>query len=532
MILSTPLTGFLFIIDEDGYRYGFGYPVVFIFGIIALLSASIEIIRNWKHIRKSQALNVILFSVASCCTIALQIRHPEYQLTGLACTITVFSAFLSLSSPGHFFDSSTGTLNKLAFKDTLISPKFETNSSAIILKLTKTNKLKDTFGIEGRYYITRQFMKRISIICNTKNVFYLFNDTYIILLDKANAAETYGREIQKLTSSAIQIFPSTTSTATINYLLSARINVINNIETLLYGQNEDITYSLDEIISLINYIATTNKDKTLTIVTKEIVSDFKETLRRQRVVEKAIKNESFEVFLQPIYSVTQNTYIGAEALLRLKDDNGEYIPPASFIPEAEANGDILKISDIMLQKTCDFINETKLFDKGIQTVNINLSVVQCMSDGIIDHICEIFERNHISPTLIRFEITESVAVNDEARFSKLLEEMTKRGFEYALDDYGTGYSNTSKILTHNFAEIKFDKSLIDSMSENDENEKAMKYLFDLTKEKRMISLAEGVETKEAVDMLKKLGCNMIQGFYYARPMPPAEFSKFLDEHNN
>lgn len=532
LILSTPFTHFLFIYDADTpYTHSYGYIELYTMSFLFMGAALLEVIKYRKRLSTGRVMVVFIFMLITLIAVILQMIYPTLQLTSLACAISVFSAYISLHSPGSYYDFSTGTLNKIAFKEILFSREQKTTKSAIILKMTKTNKLKDVFGIEGRYHITRQFMNRVKEICETKHVYYLFNDTFVILFDKSGVAEKYGKKLREQTLTSMKIFPSENTENSINYIISARINVINDFAMLLRSEDGQTDYTSDETIALINYIASLRQPHHYTVIDQTVVSEFKERIRLQRIVENAILKESFEVHMQPIFSIKQNAFVGAEALLRLKDSDGSYIPPLSFIPEAETNGDILKISDIMLQKTCDFINETKLFDKGIQTVNINLSMIQCMYDGIIDHISDILFRNHISPTLIRFEITESVAVNDETRFTKLLEEMTERGIEYALDDYGIGYSNTSQILNHPFSEIKFDKSIIDSLASSGENENAIRYLFELAKEKKMISLAEGVETKEVYEQLKKIGCDMIQGFYFAHPMSADEFVKFLEEHN-
>jgi len=531
LVFSTPFTHFLFVMTEDYYAHSYGYFIMYSVAAGFMIAANIEALRNRRNTTAKQRLTVMVFTVTSAVSILSQIFWNELQLTGISCSVTVFAATLSLHSPSSYFDRSTGALNKLAFKEIIQSPRFRTHSSVIIFKLTKTNKLKDIFGIEGRYFITRQLMDAIRKTCNTEKVFYLFNDTYIIVFNREYDAEEYGRKLHGLISCPMEIYPQVNSRNKINYILSARINIINDSVMLCRSHDGRTNYTTDEIISLVNFIATSRQPHHYAIINPAIISDFEKSIKVHRLVEEAIQKESFEVFLQPIFSIKQNAFVGAEALLRLKDENGEYISPLKFIPEAESNGDILRISDIMIQKTCDFINKTKLFDKGIQTVNINLSMIQCMYEGIIDHICGILEKNNISPTLIRFEITESVTAGDEARFARLLDEMNKRGIEYALDDYGTGYSNTSKILNHSFSEIKFDKSIIDSIHNNPENEKAIRYLFDLAKEKKMIALAEGVETKEIADRLKSIGCDMIQGFYFAHPMNSDDFAQFLEEHN-
>lgn len=531
-IFSTPFTHFLYTFNHETFMtYNFGYYLLFVAAFIYILLGVIEILQNRKKFSRTNILFLTLFSSTTIFLVAFQMKNPHMSTIGFACATAIFSAFLTLQSPGSYYDPSTGTLNKNAFLEVLLSFKQEHPGSVVIFKMTKTNKIKDLFGIEGRYFITRQFMDLLRIKCHSEKIFYLFNDTYIIYLNKAGDAENAGKIIRELTTQSLPFYPSQASKTIINYRITGRIFVVNDFRMLTQSNDGKTVYTTNETISLINYIALSFQPHHLSIIDDAIISAFQEQVRIKHLVENAIENKSFEVFMQPIFSLKENAFTGAEALLRLKDENGNYIPPLSFIPEAEANGDIMPISDIMIQKTCDFINRTRLFEKGIQTVNINLSMIQCMYEGIVDHICDILDRNKVSPTLIRFEITESLAANDEVRFEKLLDEMTERGIEYALDDYGTGYSNTSKILSHSFSEIKFDKSIIDSISQGDNNENAIRYLFDLTKEKKMISLAEGVENKETVEILKKIGCDMIQGFYFARPMNSEDFAKFLEENN-
>ncbi len=531
-ILSTPFTHFLFLYGpSQPYTHSYGYFGLYAVGLVFITAILIELIKYRNQINKGSIFSLLLFCFLSLFAVGIQMYFPNLQITGFATTVAVVAAFLTIQNPGLFYDQSTGTLNKVAFIEKLSSFNPKKPGSLIVFKLAKTNKIKDLFGIEGRYYITRQFMNTLQNEFKNARIFYLFNDTYIILFKKIGEAEAAGNRIYELTNQSMNFYPVEGSSTIINYRISGRIHIINNTGLIMHSNTSSDFYTTDETISLINYIATSWTPHHVAFVDYNIIQQFQEQIRVKHIVEEAIKNESFEVFMQPIFSLKENSFTGAEALLRLKNTDGTYIPPLQFIPEAEANGDIIQISDIMIQKTCDFINKTNLFDKGIQSININLSMIQCMYEGIIDHICEILNRNHISPTLIRFEITESVAANDEIRFTRLLEEMSSRGIEYALDDFGTGYSNTSKILNHNFSEIKFDKSLIDTMTSDGENENAIRYLFDLAKEKKMVSLAEGVETKENVERLKKIGCDLIQGFYYAYPMPADEFMNFLEEHN-
>lgn len=531
LILSTPLTNFLYYHNAEGQLFhGTGYYTLFIPASLFVFQSVFEILRYRKNLLPGQILFLTIFSSSTLILVMFQAKYPHMSTSGFACATVVFAGFLTLQNPGSFFDSSNGTLNKRAFLETLVSFNREKPGSILIFKMTKTNKLKDLFGIEGRYYITRQFMALVRNECHTDKVYYLFNDTYIILLNKVGQADEAAKTLKKLITRSQRFSPAANASTKITYRITGRIHIVNNFLMLTQSPDGKTSFTNDETISLINYIATSFQPHHISHVDQNIISQFQDQIRIKHLVADAIDHKSFEVFMQPIFSLQENRFTGAEALLRLQDEEGNYIPPLSFIPEAEANGDIIPISDIMIQKTCDFINRTRLFERGIKTVNVNLSMIQCMYEGIVPHICGILKRNNVSPSLIRFEITESVAASDEVRFEKLLEEMNENGIEYALDDYGTGYSNTSKVLNHSFSEIKFDKSIIDTVSQSTDNENAVRYLFDLAKEKKMISLAEGVEDKETFEILKKIGCDMIQGFYFARPMPAEDFSRFLDDH--
>ena len=530
-ISTSPFTHFIFYYDKTGnYFHSLGFVILYGVAACFLVASIIEIIHFRKKLHPLKIVTVFFYTLSLLTAALVQLYYPRLQITSFACTTSCLMAFLTLQNPSSFFDSSTGTLNKIAFREVLLYNKTSMPGSAVIFKHTKTNKIKDLFGIEGRYFITRQFLEQVKAVCEETKIFYLFNDTYVLTFPNKNDAEVYGLKIKELISNPLKFLANQESSNFIEYKISGRTNVLNDFEMLTQSADGKVEFTIDESIALINSIAVAIQPHHFTIIDDSKIKEFQEQMRLHRIVDNDIKNESFEVFLQPIYSIKENAFVSAEALIRLKDEDGTYIPPLAFIPEAEANGDIIQISDIMIQKTCDFINETNLFDKGIQTVNINLSMIQCMYEGIVDHICEILNRNNISPTLIRFEITESVAAHDEALFARLLEEMTAKGIEYALDDYGTGYSNTSSVLSHKFSEIKFDKSLIDSALAGSGNDNALKYLFDITKEKNMVSLAEGVESKEAVELLKKIGCDLIQGFYFAEPMPVNEFKKFLSEN--
>ena len=235
--------------------------------------------------------------------------------------------------------------------------------------------------------------------------------------------------------------------------------------------------------------------------------------------------------MQPIYNLHTKSFTGAEALLRLKNEDGEYIPPMDYIPKAESDGDIVSIGRIVLRKTCEYISKGNLKNLGIEKVHINLSVVECMQDDIVKVIVDTLESYNVPRDFIRLEITETMLAADSEKLLHTMLDLSEHGIDFALDDYGTGDSNTSRMLSFPFSEIKFDKSLIDSM-QNKEGNLLMKHLTSMIKDIDRLVLAEGVEIPADVELLKNMNCDLIQGFYFAKPMPREEFVKFLSTNRD
>jgi EAL domain-containing protein (putative c-di-GMP-specific phosphodiesterase class I) len=156
-----------------------------------------------------------------------------------------------------------------------------------------------------------------------------------------------------------------------------------------------------------------------------------------------------------------------------------------------------------------------------------------MQDNIVNKLISIIDEHALPHELFRFEITESMIAKNEKLLVSVMNQFQSQGFELALDDYGTGYSNTARMMQYNYSEIKFDKSLIKEIETNETKRLVVKHHISMLKETGNTTvLAEGVETKELADLLKKLNCDYIQGFYYARPMGIIQFSDFFKQHQS
>ena len=242
---------------------------------------------------------------------------------------------------------------------------------------------------------------------------------------------------------------------------------------------------------------------------------------------QALKHDRFEVYYQPLYTVRNGSFTEAEALLRLKGPDGAYIPPDRFIPVAEVSGQIAEIGCMVLQRVCSDLRYLLSCRIDIDAVSVNLSVVQLMGEDAVPRLLRIIRESGVSPSRILFEITESILISNYTLIAEKIRKLSGAGIQFALDDFGTGYSNITNVIDLPFDVVKLDKTLVwDSMK----SRRCNVMVRELTKTFKNINLtvtAEGVETEEHDSFVRMCGCDKIQGFRYARPMPVSRAAEYF-----
>ncbi|MGN0342033.1 MAG: EAL domain-containing protein [Roseburia sp.] len=244
------------------------------------------------------------------------------------------------------------------------------------------------------------------------------------------------------------------------------------------------------------------------------------------IIADAIANHRFEMYYQPIYSTREKRFLSAEALIRLKDEKYGFISPELFITAAERNGTILQIGDFVLDSVCGFLAECREKGLPIEFIEINLSMTQCVQKNLTEKVLFYLEKYHLKPEQINLEITETAANTAHDIVIQNIDCLTEKGIYFSLDDYGTGYSNITRIISLPFRIVKLDKSLADKIDDG-------KVKILLTNTVRMLKetgaeiVVEGVETEDALRQFVDMGCDYIQGYYFSKPLPEQEFMEFI-----
>lgn len=251
----------------------------------------------------------------------------------------------------------------------------------------------------------------------------------------------------------------------------------------------------------------------------------------EQMLEEAMKEDRIEVFYQPIYSTREKRFVSAEALVRMRDRDGRLVPPGSFISVAEANGKILPLGEIVFEKVCRFFTRESLEQYGLHYIEVNLSVVQCGYSELAEDYIGIMEKYQIDPHYINLEITESASMAAKKTLLENMRRLMEYGVYFSLDDFGTGQSNLNYIVDMPVNIVKFDREMSQAFFRDDKAKYVMNAAMQMIHGMKLKIVSEGIETKDQYLAMEELDIDYIQGYYFSKPLPEAEFLAFLQEND-
>lgn len=413
--------------------------------------------------------------------------------------------------------------NKFIQKNT--APKY-----ILILDIEKFRAFNSYYGHDkGRELIIQLAKRLVQTLKNYNNIICRFtNDIFAILIetnDRINiiADNLFGslRHIE-VNGEIYNIYPI------------IGIYKIKNNENILLAIDKAMT-AHDEIIGDYN--------KKYNMYSEETEKVILEEQQIETIMEEALENGEFKVFYQPKVDLKTNKVISCEALVRWFRE-GKFISPNRFIPLFEKNRFIIKLDKYIFQKACEDIqyinkllkekdclknynhknthNQPFTYNSFI-TASINISKEHFAYDNFIQEYYDMVKQTNVPRELIELEITESASVYKGINLKQITKDMKQKGFTIALDDFGTGYSSLNMLQDLSIDVLKIDKSFIDRIDKSN----LVKYIINMAKDFNIKTVAEGVETKEQIDILKNMGCDMAQGYYYAKPLSREDFVEYL-----
>ena len=519
LALSNPLTHFYFTLDlANGYVRGVGNPFTHVSSISYILCAAVIAIYNRKKISKSVFAALCAFMVLSLAAILLQFVFTGYILTGVACTCCILLVHLSTQSNSMVSDELTGTFKRQVFLQMIeMHLKDGKKGDIIALALRDFKFANEVFGVKTCDRLLKEVAGFLKDLAPTGRV-YRFDGDVFCIADPNGAENT-----DKILNLIVDRFKKPWRFQGINYSLNCGLGVV--------PVGKSGTETVDEIVSAIDFAIQESKHRENGVVRGGEI--FNEKFRRKNHIRAmlayALENDGFEVYYQPIYSLATNRYATCEALVRMRDPEFGLIPPDEFIPMTEENGMIVTIGLIVFEKVCQFMTAHPYTEGGFETIGVNLSVVQCMQESLAADLIAIMEHYKLPPERFKFEITETVAAASMSTLRSTMQRLIDYGCAFALDDFGIGYSGVTNMLNLPFKLIKLDKSLTDRLTGEPRTKIAVEAIIHLIHRLDMRVIAEGVEVAEEVEILRELGCDYIQGYYFSRPLPETAFTALVKE---
>lgn len=263
---------------------------------------------------------------------------------------------------------------------------------------------------------------------------------------------------------------------------------------------------------------------------REIRNKVVEETELESEIEGAIERGEFKIFVQPKISIQGNNEIaGGEVLVRWQNPGKGMIPPGQFIPIMERAGKIVILDRYMFELSCKWLHHYLKSGKKAINLAVNVSKIGMLRDDFVDYYGSIKEKYKIPDGLLELEFTETVMLNDDMVFNHLVEKLHEKGFICSLDDFGAGYSSLNLLKNVSIDIVKLDIMFFRKSSDIKRERIVISNIINMAKELRIKTIAEGVEYTETVEFLKSAGCDVIQGYVFAKPMPIEEFEKLLLE---
>lgn len=242
----------------------------------------------------------------------------------------------------------------------------------------------------------------------------------------------------------------------------------------------------------------------------------------EEMLLNSIKNNEFIIFLQPKFDTITEKIVGAEALIR-KLENGKIIMPSEFIPEYERTGIVTKLDTYVLEEVCKLQKKWRKLNLLLLPISINESRHHLKNTNHIRELQEMINKYQADSSLIELEMTETTVVEDIFLAKKAAESVKELGFVVSMDDFGTGYSAFNILKDIEIDILKIDKEFFKNLENNKRAQIIIETIINMCKKLKIKTVAEGIETKQQVEFLKKIGCDIIQGYYFSKPIPVEDF---------
>jgi len=425
-----------------------------------------------------------------------------------------------------YFDPVTGLTNKILFNDRLNqnihhADRNKENIGVLFIDLDNFKYVNDSMGHTAGDRLLKIVAERLNnCLRKTDTVARWGGDEFSIILPKIKNV----KDISLLCHRILQ------NELTNIILDNQELRITASIGIALFPQDGDSVEALIQNADTAMYKAKEKGKNQFRFFKPKMNIDIKERVSNESNLYKAIKNEEFILLFQPQINLKDNKLIGFEALIRWNSPDKGVLAPYKFIPIAEETNLIIPLGQWIIEETCK--QNKKWHDMGYKlTCAVNISAKQFVKSNLVNIIKTVLKKTNLKPEYLELELTETILMENIDKTLTILNELKKMGVKVSIDDFGTGYSSLSYLKKFPIDTLKIDQSFISTIRESKDDQSATiaNIVIDLGHKLGMNVIAEGVETKEQVDFLKKYACDKIQGYIISEPVNEIEFNLLLNK---
>jgi len=506
-------------IFNDGsslYTYGNVVLLTYLVCGIYILFTLVMVILLRKRINAKRKFAIYFWMGCWAMVATIQFVNNALLVVSFAMALACMYMYCKLENPEYHLDFATNVFNKKGFSMIMREHlKYEEKRTLVTVAIGNLNMINEVFGS----HVVEQIIVAISVYMDKLSgatLFRIEDSLFCLSFEKPEDAEKAVEQLQKRFES--------------NWMAGGILIEINVFMSFI----EDISMfkSVEDLEEVVHYFASESQKKTpgeILFVNEKELKVRQRGVEIQKALEWALKNDGVEVYYQPIYNISEGKFSAAEALVRLRAKDGSVIMPGDFIEFSEKNGMILTLGEIVFRKVCEFFRRMHVEEYGIEYIEVNLSVVQCMQEDMARTLKNIMGEYQIPPYRINFEITETAAVNSQKAIERNMNELIAYGCGFSLDDYGSGYSNLSYVVKLPVKIIKIDKLMVDEYFTSEKTRIATDYTIEMLHKLGMELVVEGIENEEQYLAFKKLGVEYIQGYYFSKPLPKEKVLNYIQE---
>ncbi|MCR5735023.1 MAG: EAL domain-containing protein [Lachnospiraceae bacterium] len=487
------------------YSFGLSTTVAYVLSAVYILSTILMTIIYRKMMPGRRFTAMLLWQGIWLLAAAIQFIEPSLLLVGFASSFGMVILYIQLENPSEYIDGTTGLFTTNALSAYVHDKyKYDKRFSMFTAKINYLTNTVD-YGMEQAAVLRTA---RALMGLGPEPAFRIDDDTFCVLYDDKDRMFEKAADIKRQ-KDGVKDLPAKGT-----YLLIPDSQILN-------GPDEFFRF-------LHTYL---ESEQEITIADEDLVRKLRDQNSVKGLIDEALREDRVEVFYQPLYNVKRDRFTAAEALVRIRLENGEIVPPGEFITIAEENGQIIPLGIRIFEKVCQFMAKGEAQKYGLEQMEVNISAAQFDPENPTQFVMDRIEHYGLDPSQFNLEITETAAGENRSIMIRNMEKLIKKGVTFSLDDFGTGRSNIDYFVNMPVRIIKFDYTFTHSFFDNEKIKHVLTGMVDIIHKMNMTVVVEGIETEEQMKIMKDMDIEFIQGFYYSRPIPEDEFISFLIKNN-